>query len=162
MSTNLRITGDNPSPELLDRYPNWEYALDEEGVEGQDETTLRPSENQSVIGEYDAITAGSVLLNNGQECPAIIEMIDGVAGVQFYLEGRWFRIVRRVTRSGEFDRWEPFVEHWLPESKRHFPALPLTDDNVFPLHFSSRLPYYKTSSVIRTRIVSDGGEETWT
>ncbi len=30
------------TPADLDRHPVWEYALDEEGVEGQDEATVRP------------------------------------------------------------------------------------------------------------------------
>jgi hypothetical protein len=32
------------TPEDLDRYAVWEFALDEEGEEGQDETTVRPYE----------------------------------------------------------------------------------------------------------------------
>lgn len=33
----------------LDRHPVWEFALDEEGEEGQDETTVRPCEISGVI-----------------------------------------------------------------------------------------------------------------
>lgn len=161
MNSNVRITGDNPSPKLLEEYPNWEYALDEEGIEGQDETTLRPAQNQSTIGEDIAITAGTAWLNDGRECPAIIEMIDNVEGLQFCLEGRWRRVVRWSGRTGEFERWEPFVEHWLPETERHFLPLSLDDDNFFPLRFASRLPFHKTSAHIRIKILVDGGEESW-
>ncbi|MCR4415583.1 MAG: hypothetical protein NUV77_24490 [Thermoguttaceae bacterium] len=160
MSNGVRITGDNPSPELLEKYPNWEYALDEEDVPGQDETTLRPAENQSLITEDVAFTAATVWLNDGRECPAIIELCRGVAGVQFFLDGRWYRLVRCVDRFEQFERWEPFVEDWLPEEERS-PSVSLSDQAFFPLRFSSRLPYYPTSLPIRTRILPDGGEEAW-
>lgn len=162
MSSNVRITGDNPSPGLLEQYPNWENTIGEEGVEGQDETTLRPSENQSVIAEYVSFTAATAWLNDRGECPAIIEMIYDVAGLQFYLEGQWFRLVRWSDRNRRFQRWEPFVEHWLPETERCSPLLSLADDKVFPLRFASRLPFHKTSSLIKIKILSDGSEETWT
>lgn len=161
MSDHVRITGDNPSPSLLEQYPNWENAFDEEDVEGQDETTLRPSEDQSVIGEFVSFTAATVWLNSGQQCPAIIELADHVDGVQFYLEGKWYRIVRWVARTGDFDRWEPYVEHWLPEEERDSPRFFLADTRFFPLRFESRLPHYRTSAHIRTTILSSGGEETW-
>jgi hypothetical protein len=36
---DLRFTGDFPPLDVLERLPNWENALDEEDVEGQDETS---------------------------------------------------------------------------------------------------------------------------
>jgi hypothetical protein len=160
MSNKLRITGDNPSPGLLEQYPNWENALDEEDVDGQDETTLRPAEDQSVIVEY-GFTAGIVWLNDGRECAAIIEMLDDVSAIQFYLDGKWYRIVRWSRRSGEFERWESYVEHWLPQDQRTCPPLSLDDETFFPLRFASRLPFHKTSSPIKVRILPSGSEEAW-
>jgi hypothetical protein len=135
--------------------------LDEEGEDGQDETTLRPSENQSVIAQYVSFTAATAWLNDGRKCPAIIEMIYDAEGLQFYLEGLWYRVVRRSNRTGQFERWEPYVENWLPEAERHSPPLSLADETVFPLRFASRLPFHKTSSLIRIKIFADGSEETW-
>ena len=160
MSNDLRFTGDFPPPGLFEKYPNWEYALDEEGIDGQDETTLRPSEDQSVIGEYVSFTAGTAWLNNGHECPVIIELVDGVAGINFYLEGRWNRLLRSVDRFRQFERWEPYVEDWLPEEERS-PSLRLSNEKIFPSRFASRLAHYVTSLPIRTKILLDGGEETW-
>jgi hypothetical protein len=160
MRDPLRITGDWPSPVLLDRYPNWENALDEEGVEGQDETTLRPSDDQTVIGASVPLSAGTVWLNDGRACPAIIEMVEGVGGVNFQLDGQWFRVIRWADRAGQFDRWEPYVEDWLPEKER-CPSVSLADARVFPLRFATRLPHYKTSSLIKVEILSSGGEQTW-
>ena len=42
----LRFTGEWPPPGVWLQYPNWEYALDEEGAPGHDETTLRPSDER--------------------------------------------------------------------------------------------------------------------
>ncbi len=161
MNSNIRITGDNPSPELLVQYPNWENALDEEGVEDQDETTLRPAEDQSVIGEYVSFTAGTAWLNDGRECPAMIEMVDGVSGIQFLLNESWFRLVRWRGRFGTFERWETYIEDWLPEDQRTSLVFSLADEALFPLRFSSQLPFHKTSSPIKLRILPNGGEEAW-
>ena len=38
----LRYTGCLPPPEVLAEFANWVFAVDEEDVEGQDETTIRP------------------------------------------------------------------------------------------------------------------------
>ncbi len=160
MSNELRITGDNPTPELLEKYPNWEYALDEETVPDRDETTLRPAEDQSLIGQYVPFTGGTVCLNDGRECPAIIELIHGVAGIHFHLGGRWYRLLRSVDRFGQFERWEPYVEDWLPEEER-FPSVSLSDETFFPLRFASRLPYFATSAPIKARIAPDGTEQPW-
>jgi hypothetical protein len=160
MSDPLRITGDNPSPEFLRAYPNWEHALDEEHEEGQDETTIRPSEDQSVIGECIPFTAATVWLNNGHECPAFLEMVNGVAGLDLYLGAQWYRLVRHVDRFNQFERWEPYIEEWLIEEERS-PSLALSDTTVFPLRLASRLPYYVTLVPIRIIIAADGSEETW-
>lgn len=160
MSDRLRITGDWPSPDLLAAYPNWENALDEECEDDQDETTLRPSEDQSVIGEYTPFTAATAWLNDGQECPALLEMVGGVAALNVHLDGQWYRLVRQVDQFNQFERWEPYCEDWLPEEERS-PLLAILDSAVSPLRFSSRLPYYATSAHIRMVISADGGEETW-
>lgn len=53
----LRFTGEAPPPELLESIPNWSHCLDEEYVEGQDESTLRPDTEQSFITDDTAATA---------------------------------------------------------------------------------------------------------
>ena len=159
MVRDLRLTGENPSPGLLERYPNWENALGEEGEDGQDETTLRPADEQTVIERYLPFTAATAWLNDGRACPAMIELlISGVSALQLYLAGQWYRIVRHTDRFEQFERWEPYVESWLPEEERTCGALSLNDCSVFPLRFVSRLPYYKTSSPITTTIAASGGE----
>lgn len=159
--SRIRITGDFPSLELLERFPNWENALDEEGIEGQDETTIRPAKDQSLIGEYVPFTAGTVWLNDGRECQAVIEMIDDVSAIQFYLDRFWFRVIRWNGQAGHSVGWEPYIEDWLPEDQRSNPGFSLADAKLFPLRFASRLPFYKTSLPIKLRILPSGGEEVW-
>jgi hypothetical protein len=49
MPKPLRYTGDWPPPNVLSQYSNWVFAYDEEGEDDQDETTVRPEEQQSFI-----------------------------------------------------------------------------------------------------------------
>jgi hypothetical protein len=76
-ASNLRFTGEWPPVELWAEHPNWEYALDEEDVPGQDETTLRPAKDASVVGPDTAFTAGEVMQADGTRLPALIEVIEG-------------------------------------------------------------------------------------
>jgi hypothetical protein len=136
-----RFTGENPPPELLVRYPNWEYALDEEEVEGQDETTLKPEEQQKVIGEFTAFTGGVATLADGRELPALIETISGeVWGFQVYdSEGVW-----RLTYEPNSKWWQPYVESWLPVEQRCH-SVSLADERLFPLRVRSTLPRQATN-----------------
>ena len=52
-----RFTGRPPPAEFLLRLPNWEFALDEEGVDGQDEYTLRPAREQGFLSDETFATA---------------------------------------------------------------------------------------------------------
>ena len=160
MNNELRLTGEWPSPELLNTIPNWENAFDEEGVEGQDESTIRPAPNQSTVDNEILFTAATALLPMGRECPAIIELVDGVAGLNVYLDDQWYRLVRCVDRFNQFQLWDPDPQAWLPEGARS-PSLTFADRQVFPLRFVSRLPLAASSSPIKIRILPDGGEEPW-
>jgi len=131
-----RFTGENPPPELLVRYPNWDYALDEEDVEGQDETTLKPEEQQEVIGEFTAFTGGLATLADGRELTALLEVISGeVWGFEIYdPDGIW-----RLTYEPDTNRWQPYVESWLPIEQRCH-SVSLANERLFPLRVRSTLP----------------------
>jgi hypothetical protein len=49
------------------RYPVWEYALDEEGEDGQDETTVRPCEISEALDPSDIIVRTKFTLADGTE-----------------------------------------------------------------------------------------------
>jgi len=151
MTSTIRLNAENPTPEQLIEFPNWENALDEEDVEGQDETTLRPSDDQSEIGEYVSFSAGTVWLNGGAECPALIEpTIGGVFAVQFLLRGHWYRINRKWVSFKKFEGWEAFLGEFE-----------LSDPEFAPLRFASHLPYYLTGEPFKLIIAPDGSEQPW-
>ena len=50
----------------LERFPIWEFALDEEGVEGQDETWVRPVESNAIPRDSRSLTVSATFtLANG-------------------------------------------------------------------------------------------------
>lgn len=57
------------TPEDLDKHPAWEFALDEEGEEGQDEATVRPIERDGPVdpGYGMCIVRTSFTLNDDTE-----------------------------------------------------------------------------------------------
>ena len=57
------------TPEDLDEHPAWEFALDEEGEEGQDEATVRPIERDGPVdpGYGMCIVRTSFTLSDGTE-----------------------------------------------------------------------------------------------
>lgn len=148
-SSNLRYTGDWPPPEVLQQYANWEYALDEESAEGQDETTLRPSINQESIDSEVNYTAGWVTQANGQRLLAILELDDNaIEGVTAFLHGAWSWTVRR---SGQPTAWTVIGYEWMPEFDRP-PIVSITDREVFPLVVESVLPWFLDKSPLRATI----------
>ena len=143
MANHYRYTGKWPPLEVLNNYPNWEYALDEEGVEGQDETTLRPESEQSYITDDTAFTAGKVTQADGTIKDAILELIDGTVYLMdvFKDTTTTWRVVK--SPSG----WIPFHQHWLPEKDR-MPVVKLTDKTIFPMQVSTILPVKATGKQV--------------
>jgi hypothetical protein len=132
----LRYTGCWPPIEVLTQYPNWEYAIDEEPIEGQDETTIRPASNQSDISQEVAFTAGVVTQPNGQRLTAILEITRSkIEGFTVNAEGRWSWSMRLI---GKPAIWVPITFEWLPESERP-PSVLTTDQEIFPLVVQSNL-----------------------
>lgn len=147
-----RFTGEWPTPELCQKYPNWEHALDEEGVPGQDETTLRPADVQDSITDDVAYTAAAVTFANGSESPALLELNDlRVCGVDLLLEGRGGRRLY----VGADGRWIPFEQTWLPEAER-MPSVALSDPSIFPMRVVSALRSTVTGKRYAFVIKQDG------
>jgi hypothetical protein len=149
----LRFTGEWPPQDLWDRYPNWEYALDEEDVEGQDETTLRPAKEQKFLTEDLAFTAGEVLQANNLRLPAILELSEcRVVGVTAFTNPKDGWTVRAL---GNPPRWVCIVEDWLTEDERR-PSVSFDQKEVFPIKVVSRLPAGPGLQPLNVRIASDG------
>jgi hypothetical protein len=132
MSRSLRYTGQWPPPEVLKQFRNWQYALDEEGEEGQDETTIRPIEEQRIITSETDFTTAIATERNGTVRRAIIGINFGeVDSVNVFTDNEsCWGIINMPTG------WEPV---WLPEEKRAN-GVSLDNADVFPLHVISDLP----------------------
>lgn len=157
MSKPLRYTGDWPPPEVLREYPNWVCAWDEEGEEGQDETTLKPEDQQSAITSDTIHTAGDVQLADGRVFPAIISLPSGTPESFDYHEGSdWVRCLLHYPTK----RWVAFDQNWLPLEQR-MPTVDFSDARTFPLRLSTRLPNAETGEPVRLEIRADGSAGPW-
>ncbi len=70
----LRFTGEWPPRSLWPERPNWEHALNEEGLPDHDETTLRPSPERETIGPDVAFTGRCIHIrvnSDGSSEPAV-------------------------------------------------------------------------------------------
>ena len=147
-----RYTGACPPPDVIAQFPNWDYALDEEGKDGQDETTIRPEQEQSLITTATGFTGAEVTLASGECLVGLADVgIDGVDGINVFENGDWWRVFfHRPTR-----RWRPLIEEWLPEAERR-PSVSLDDARVFPLRFITRLPRARGAHPYHIEIRQDG------
>jgi hypothetical protein len=147
----LRFTGEWPPVEYLEQYPNWTNAYDEEGEEGQDETTLKPHEQQAFIDDEVSFTVGDVITAGGKKHLALIEVIRGVPqAVHVFGEESWgLELMYRAKR------WASLRQDWVPEEKR-VKAVSLHDPELFPLQVVSRLPRVDGGQRIEFRIGMDG------
>jgi len=137
MSNNLRFTGANPPTELWRQYPNWRNALEEEGKDGQDESTLMPHEIQTHIGPFTSFTAGTARYVDGREFPVFLAVIENrIVGCYVYDGAVPWSIYFR----GPQKRWLPYRADWLPEAER--PRVVSFDDkSIFPLKISMFVPW---------------------
>jgi hypothetical protein len=132
--SDLRFTGRLPTEAAMRQFPNWEFALEEEGLPDQDETTLRPGEDQSVIDWDTACTAAIATTPNGTELMVILRgdgmsmhsEVSGVDGLHVLRGGRTYEV-------------ELFPGAWRPEEGTTEP-LRFFDPEMVPLRITSVLP----------------------
>lgn len=66
---------DDLTPEDIAAFPIWEFASDEEGVEGQDETWVRPVASREVaLGSYSLSVGAHVTLANGRAVTGLCQV----------------------------------------------------------------------------------------
>jgi hypothetical protein len=76
--TRLRFSGWHIPFEHWDEHPCWEFALDEEGREGQDETTMRPCD-EPLITKFTDVAAAYAIAANGDRFPAMVSLTNNGA-----------------------------------------------------------------------------------
>ncbi len=140
-----RYTGTLPSPQVLEQFPNWTHALDEEDEPDQDETTWKPDQQQDVIAITTVATAAFAQLPNGTVRTAVLcaamALNEGEVEFLYVLDGdtSW-----QVEVYG--DSWGPseFVE-----------TVQYGDTAIFPLKVTSRLPL-TTGSYVELTLLPNG------
>lgn len=74
---------DQLQPSDIELYPIWEFSLDEEGNEEQDETWVRPTYSEIVgLGQYSLSVAADFETSSGKKIPGIIG-VSTEEGVEF-------------------------------------------------------------------------------
>jgi len=127
MGSRLRYTGKNPSIEVLATYPNWTNAYDEEGLEGQDETTLKPENVQTQITDETTFTAGDIEFADARTLPVLISVTFGeVTGFHVYAdpESPYLSYDEKWSMWSIWSQGDPAeldrAERWW--KSQHFPA----------------------------------------
>ncbi len=100
-------------PDDLVEHPVWEYALDEEGEEGQDEATVRPLDTDRPVDP----TLPSILEFEGD---------DGTSSIQPVV----------VTKNGQVMFWYGSVKPDAGTIRRNYAILGKTE-GVFPIRYKS-------------------------
>lgn len=141
VSLGTRKPIDRLQPEDLDAFPIWEFALDEEGVEGQDETWVRPLPETTIgPGLYslsvaaDFKTASGVAMTGFVGVTTVKEL--ELDGFSLLYQGKYVFIHRPDYLA---DRQVAAEMLGMPESK------------LFPISFTLRVPLHGETSVRQGR-----------
>lgn len=157
MAKKLRFTGEFPPSKLWNEYPNWEYALDEETEEDQDETTLRPCSEKRFIPDDAAFTCGKAGQADGSTFPAFICVFNEEVKpdtVEVILSRKLsYTIVFNISAR----RWEPYASEWEVRAGRSLKVEP-GDPKIFPLRVETLLPRRRDGRPWRLVIHPDGSE----
>jgi hypothetical protein len=82
------------TPEDFAMFPVWEYDLDAEGTEGQDETWVRPVEEYPVIDLDNRVIGTTISLHNGAPmlaCLSNVALNNAQATAEFLTLSLWFQ-----------------------------------------------------------------------
>jgi hypothetical protein len=156
VSERLRYTGANPPPSVWAQFPNWQNAIDEEGEPDQDETTLRPADNQQFIDDDVSFAAGDAEFAEGLKVPALLSLIAGELGwVYVYPEPD--RDACWVVRHDEpSQRWVAMNESWFLEGDEGLMPVPLDRSERLRMRVTSRRPLLATGRPLVAEISLSG------
>jgi hypothetical protein len=120
----------------LGEYPVWEFALDEEGLEGQDEATVRPMLFQGSLdpdGET-FIVRSNFTLTDGTSFSGHLTMHP------FETSDLGFVQPSIVTRGGQVQFWCGTIAPSSEQLAKFYKLLERIPSQVFPLKFESNAP----------------------
>jgi len=129
------------TPSDMQAFPVWEYATDEEGVEWQGESWVRPVAATKIRAkEYSQIVASTFWTSSGQELSGYMivspaasttKQLDHSGGALFHARGQCYLVDLNGSALDFIKR------DCLKELKR---VLKLTPAKLFPLHFELGVP----------------------
>lgn len=124
------------TPEDLDRYAVWEFALDEEGEEGQDEATVRPYEPHGPVDPNDGmfiVRARLRLADGTQMCGYLTPPAQGDASLGILQPAV-------VTGGGQVSFWCGVLAPNAAQVAASFACLGKSAaSEVFPIRFESEV-----------------------
>jgi hypothetical protein len=121
--------------EDLGKSPVWEFALDEEGEEGQDEATVRPYEFSGKLDPSEGmfVCAASFTLADGSQMQGYltppVQGDDGPGTLQPII----------VTTEGQIGFWCGVRTPSSEELSKYYRLLGRNADRVFPVQFESKV-----------------------
>jgi hypothetical protein len=121
--------------EDLDLHPVWEFALDEEGEEGQDEATVRP---QSVAGPVDPAN-GMVVVRARFTLADGTSMAGYVTPQRPYADDLGTIQPQIITQQGQVPFWCGAFKPTTETLVQNYRRLDRTAEKVFPVHFASEV-----------------------
>jgi hypothetical protein len=144
----LRFTGTLPTKLAVERFPNWTLALDEEGLPGQDETTLRPGDDQEKISSDTIGTAVVVVGPDGkQQLGLLYGYLNLWRGPEHADWLHLFSGTRRLDIKLQANFW------WPDETA---PTLHYNDFAELPLRVKSVLPTAKSRKHLQLTLMPSG------
>jgi hypothetical protein len=119
----------------LERYPVWEFAIDEEGVPGQDEETVKPRPDLRQVDPEEGIfiVRARFVAHDGTEYDGVLTPPDepalGLRGIQPTI----------VTAEGHVSFWFGIVPPKPGVLTAAYRVLGKTSATLFPIRFESAL-----------------------
>jgi hypothetical protein len=122
------------TPSDLEEYPIWEFALDEEGVEGQDEATVRPLPDRKRAFNGDVARATFVTADGIRFTGYVTPDPDRTSG---YLQPTI------VTEDGQVNFWFGHQEAGVTEDMIEplYDLLGKSADELFPVAYRLDVPW---------------------
>ena len=155
MEERVRSSGGTPPGHLWPRLPNWRNSYEEEGLPDQDETTLRPADNQQTLDDDVSCTAGDAVLANGQTVPAMLAVWSGELGSVYVYPDPSENVCWILSFNVPSQRWVAMNDDWLLKGGGVV-RVPVGNSAVFPIRVTSRLPLQGTGEIIAIEIESVG------
>jgi len=121
--------------EDFNQHPIWEFALDEEGEEGQDEATVRP---QPVVEPVDPAD-GMVVVKASFTLADGTTMAGYVTPPSPYSGGLGTIQPQIITQQGQVPFWCGAFKPTSDVLAQNYGRLGRTADKVFPVHFTSEV-----------------------